>query len=491
MTGDTSLEEPVGLDTIQLYDRNAEEALLATLIMEPDRITDLNLDPGDLYLNIHKIIYRTMLLMANSNITIDNVTLADWLEKDGTLGEIGGPGYIARLIQSSNGFGTSEYVRIIKERSLRREVLESANKLLKVAYGKDLLNGIDQSSLTLINIKNKAYQSQGRSIKAEEPSSWADLAVIMKNITWSWPHWLPNGMVTIIASESGMGKSSLVLRIAGSFILNWDWPDGTPFKGETGKVLWLEAENAQVIHYKRASDWGLPDWAFMNLFDGEKKELDFDINNPEHQNALLIRAHHPDVMLIILDSLSGATMGKGEKDSESIGPLKFLAGLARDTGKPILITHHYRKRNQFDFQGVNLERLRGSSAIVQVARVVWALDKPDPNAIGWLRLQEIKNNLAKFPTPIGVLIEDSGLRFGMAPESPRIETVADKAADLLLALLDKGPIAYNKIEAEFKSAGISEAYVNRAKSRLKIVAVKKAAGWFWSLPARGEVREEY
>ncbi len=58
MTGDTILEDPVGLDTIQLYDRNAEEALLATLIMEPDRITDLDLDPGDLYLNNHKIIYQ-------------------------------------------------------------------------------------------------------------------------------------------------------------------------------------------------------------------------------------------------------------------------------------------------------------------------------------------------------------------------------------------------------------------------------------------------
>jgi hypothetical protein len=90
-------------------------------------------------------------------------------------------------------------------------------------------------------------------------------------------------------------------------------------------------------------------------------------------------------------------------------------------------------------------------------------------------LQEIKNNLAKFPKPIGVLIEDSGLRFGMAPESPKVETVADKAADLLLALLDKGPLAYNKIEAEFKSAGISEASMNRAKSRLKIIAVKKSS----------------
>ena len=95
-----------------------------------------------------------------------------------------------------------------------------------------------------------------------QPSSylltWADMDKILKPITWAWDGWLANGFLTILASESGMGKSGLLLRICGSFLCGDDWPDGQQFEHEIGGVLWCEAEAAQALNLERAKAWGLP-----------------------------------------------------------------------------------------------------------------------------------------------------------------------------------------------------------------------------------------
>ena len=107
-------------------DRDAEDGLLATILIEPDRLADIpNIQAGDFFFVNNKIIFRAIKILENAGIAIDNITVADQLEKEENLSEIGGPGYIARLISSStNGFNTIEYARIVKEKSRKRAALE-------------------------------------------------------------------------------------------------------------------------------------------------------------------------------------------------------------------------------------------------------------------------------------------------------------------------------------------------------------------------------
>ena len=59
--------------------------------------------------------------------------------------------------------------------------------------------------------------------------------------------------------------------------------------------------------------------------------------------------------------------------------------LARDTGKPVLCTHHLRKKGLQDGEAVTLDRLRGSSATVQTARLVWAEEAAEALLLHLLR----------------------------------------------------------------------------------------------------------
>jgi hypothetical protein len=255
------------------------------------------------------------------------------------------------------------------------------------------------------------------------------------------------------------------------------------YRGETGSVLWCEAEAAQAVNLERARAWGLPLERILTPLEDPLQDVKLD--DPSHQAAILQLARRPDVRFVVVDSLRGAHR-RDENSSETIAIVMWLAELARDAGKPVWLTHHLRKKGLSDPAdgSITLDRLRGSSAIVQPTRVIWALDTPDPNNRERKRLSVIKNNLARFPEPIGLVVSESGVTFGDAPEPPRTESQLDRAIDLLQALLAKEPMRSTALKEEAEGAGISWDTMKRAKTKLGVVAVRKAEGWYWSLLAR-------
>ena len=215
-------------------------------------------------------------------------------------------------------------------------------------------------------------------------------------------------------------------------------------------------------------------------------EGDFRLTNRVHVEALAAEAAKPEVKLIIIDSISAAYPAIEKSTEDAMPVMSWLAKLSRDNQKPNILTHHLRKRGIFDGDVVTLDRLRGASAIVQPARLVWAMDNPDPNEKNCKRLSVIKSNLAKYPTPVGLTIGDRGIQFGVAPEAPKKESAVNRAIDLLKALLEDCPRSAKEIEDEFKGAGISESTMNRAKAKLGVISVRNKDGWSWGLPERRE-----
>jgi len=321
--------------------------------------------------------------------------------------------------------------------------------------------------------------------ESERLTSWADAAARIGEISWAWPGWMPNGLLTMLASEPGKGKSALALRIAACFIRGDSWPDGTPFTGEAGSVVWCESEGALSVNVDRARKAGLP---FERLISPLLDPLqEFSIDSPEHIEQLRARAMRPDVRCIILDSLSGATR-QDENSSAMLHSVKLLASIASESGKPFLLLHHLNK-GLSDGDNVHQRQIRGSSAITQTARVIWAIDAPDETDEENRRLAVIKNNLARYASPLGFRISDGGLSFtNDAPRKRRTESAADRAKEFLLSALEHGARRSTDVQQEAEDAGISRRSFFDARDQLGIVKTKQQDGekwvWFMSLPAK-------
>ena len=304
---------------------------------------------------------------------------------------------------------------------------------------------------------------------------------LLGSIQWTWPNWLPKGFLTLIASQPGVGKSGLALRIASSIITGLSWPDGAPYEEELGAVLWCESEAAQAINLSRAVEWNIPlDKLVLPPLEDPITQVRLD--NPDHKEAIKYEASKEDIKLIIVDSLRGCYRGD-ENTSESIEVVMWLAELARDLNKPILLTHHLRKQAGHEKGMITLDRVRGSSAIAQPARVVWGMDAPNSEQTESKRLYVIKSNIGEYPEALGFSITKKGIEFGDAPEEQKKETLLDRAKDNLSALLNKQPQPASFLYNFFEEEGISKRTVERAKQELKVVAFKREGKWFWSLPA--------
>jgi hypothetical protein len=470
------MEEP---DTDRYSSSDAEASLIGCVLINPDIYSTIEISLSDFSIIRHRWIWHAIGQLIEGNTRVDPVTLADQLEKDKKLYEIGGPAYLARLITFPASFiNAPDYVAVIKRYARSSKILELAGRLAKKSNG----NGAELGDIIteLVKLQEKIHPNGAANF-----TTWLDLDGVIGPISWAWQDWLAKGFLNILVGMTGEGKSILSLRVCGSYLLGWSWPDGKPFAGETGNVIWCEAEAAQALNLERAKKWGLPIDKLLNPLGDPL--ADFRLNNQEHKDKLAFMAMRPDVSFIVVDSLSGADP-TAEKSTEDACNVSWLAALARDIQKPIQLTHHLRKRNIFDKEGeVTLDRVRGISTILQFSRLIWALDTPDLAHKENKRLSVIKSNLGKKPAPIGVTIGDHGVTFGDAPQAPHVETIADKAGDMLLALLRKQPMQAAYLEDELEQAGISWRSAQRVKSKLGIVSIKKEDGkWYWSLPPKPE-----
>ena len=314
-------------------------------------------------------------------------------------------------------------------------------------------------------------------------ASWARLDKLLAPLQWDWPGWLPRGFLTVLAAEPGVGKSALCLRLAACYLSRHDWPDGAPFDVRPGPVLWCESEASQFLNLDRARRWQLDLSRILSPLDNPL--YNFKLDRPRQREALLRLANRQDVRFIILDSLRG--LRSPGRHAMPIGELLlYLADIARISGKAVLLTHHLRKQTTVDNNGqVTVDRLLGSGAVAQIARVVWAVDAPDPFDPQHRRLSVIKNNLAPLAPPLGMRISDQGPEFGPAPLPPAaVPSELERAVQFLRLNLAGGPQPFKSLRDDFHAAGFSGPTMRRAKKRLAVVSLRLPGQkeWYWDLP---------
>jgi hypothetical protein len=254
--------------------------------------------------------------------------------------------------------------------------------------------------------------------------SLSEIADALPPITWLWPGWIPEGLISLLGSVPGAGKSYLALDLARRVISGEPFPDGSPVPRPGANVVYVDAEVVPQIISERAQLWHMDISRFYLLSPQDRPFIDF--GQRADRDNLIEMVHRLDPALIVVDSLSSIS-SKGQNSVEDVREvLAFLNNLARDAQSGLLLIHHLRKRGPLPFaNALGIDDFRGSGHIVAVARSVLGLSVvqtgPEPDRNGPRRLELIKSNLARYPPPIGVEFlpqhpKGVVLKYGAPPE---------------------------------------------------------------------------
>jgi len=312
--------------------------------------------------------------------------------------------------------------------------------------------------------------------KLEFPSL-QKIAGSLPPVTWLWPDWIPVGMITLLGSVPGAGKSYVALDLARRIIAAEQFPDGAPIPRPAANVIYVDAEVVPQIINQRAGLWHM-DTSRLFLMQPQDR-LFIDFSEGTDRDTLIEMAYHLDPALIVVDSLSSIS-SKGENNVEDVREvLGFLNMLAKDAQCGLLLIHHLRKRGPVPLLDVlDIDDFRGSGHIIAMARSVLGLSivqtgsQPDRN--GPRRLEVVKTNLARYPEPIGVQFlpqHPTGvlLQYGEPPEQYRQPTKAGECGQWLLKTLQEAgePMKPAEIVALAEEVGFSRAMVYRARRLLE------------------------
>ena len=119
------------------YSIEAEEALLGSIFIKPDVIGDIVeiITPNDFYKNNYRIIFSEMLNVYNTGKIVDALVIKDSLEYQNLLDEIGGEDILYGLTDVvPTAANAVTYAQIIKERSVQRQLIETGERITRMAY---------------------------------------------------------------------------------------------------------------------------------------------------------------------------------------------------------------------------------------------------------------------------------------------------------------------------------------------------------------------
>jgi replicative DNA helicase len=146
----------------------AEQSVLGAVLLDNgalEKALDI-LRAEDFYREGHRTLFGGMRELAAKGEPIDAITICDWLRSRGELEAIGGAAYIAELAACvPTAVNVAHYARIVREKSLAREMASVATRIAGEAY--DAPYGIEDHLIEwAAQVTAVAYQR----VRAPEPS---------------------------------------------------------------------------------------------------------------------------------------------------------------------------------------------------------------------------------------------------------------------------------------------------------------------------------
>jgi replicative DNA helicase len=409
---------------------NAEEAVIGSILINPDSLKRLSLSPDDFYVTRNGVIYAAILSLYRDKKQIDFLTLYEYLDAKKQLTEIGGAPYITKFFNDTpSSLHAEGYAELVMDTSRRRTLLQIFQDGTVKAYDKSsnidlMISDIITRLANKANIQNGAvhiseYVSKvydivsdrhDHPVKAGEVSGIPSGFVDFDNVTDGFH----KGEETILTAEPGLGKSLLAFQMAVNMAMS----------GYPGVVYELEMSGSAVA--KRTLSWmtGTPtrdmdrgsmsDWQpFVGAVEKLEK-LPLYMSEDTRLTTATLRAdlarlrEDKNIEWFVLDYLSLLKDNKGKDDIERTAWLSSeIHGICKDLKLAGLVIHSMNKQGVRENNGSQAD-LSGSVRVIYDADQIIVMQK-DKDLINQVNLHWSKFREGQIPKHGVQLIKRDGL----------------------------------------------------------------------------------
>ncbi len=384
------------------YSIEAEEALLGSIFIKPDIISDVleKIGVDDFYKNNHKIIFSEMLKLYNEGKIIDTLVVINSLKQKDFINEIGGEDIVYDLINVvPTAANAINYAEIIKECSIRRALINTGEEITRMSYRgyEEVEKMLDKAESMIFKIAESKQKKDVISLgematqklkSLDEMSKFKgglrglDSGFIQYNNLTGGFH---GSDLIILAARPAMGKTAFALNLAlnvakkGKHVLVYSLEMGTEQLFD--RLLSIESKvKLTAIKDEKLSD---DDYTALGNASGRLFDLPLYISDSSSVNILEIKAvarrlkaeGKLDFMLIdylqLINPSEGSKKSREQEISEISRSLKIIA---KELNIPILTLSQLSRNveSRVDKRPI-LSDLRESGAIEQDADMVMFL----------------------------------------------------------------------------------------------------------------------
>lgn len=386
-----------------------ERAVLGALMIDKDAFTVISeiVHPETFYEPRNQKIYQAVQTLNMSQKPVDIMTVTEELKKEGTLDDVGGPGYIVELSSHVASSAHIEYhAHVLQQKYLARQLIQFASMIETEAFDEtidiDELMQKAEGKLFELSQKNMAEDYQQIDPIVEEahrilieasntkgltgvPSGYHDL----DRITAGWQR----SDLVIIAGRPAMGKTSFALSIAKNISVDLREPVA---------FFSLEMNRVQLVNRMISNVCSISGTKILNgdLTQDEWERFDNNINKlmgaPLYVDDTpglsvfelrtkarrLVREHQVKIIMIDYLQLMNANGMRFNSRQEEVSTIsRSLKGLAKELDIPILalsqLNRTVEQREGPEGKRPQLSDLRESGAIEQDADMVLFVHRPE------------------------------------------------------------------------------------------------------------------
>ena len=395
------------LGKVPPHDTEAEQAVIGSMLTDKDAIIASieALKEDDFYREDNKTIYSAILNLYNRAEPVDIITLKAELSSLGKLEAVGGLEYLAELPDKvPTTANVDKYIKIVEEKSLLRNLLKTANEIIKLGYDEtqevDLI--MDQAEKRIFETIQSRNQKGYFSIKDILVDTFTELEQLYnqkQHITG-----VPTGFadldyktagfhnsdLILVAARPAMGKSAFALNIASYAATRGNVPVAI-FSLEMSKeqmVNRILCSEAMVDSNKvRTGKIDDEDWTKLAEASGTLSESKIFIDDTPGISIMEIRAKcrklklEQDIGLVVIDYLQlvqGSGKRGASREQEIAEISRSLKILAKEINVPVIaLSQLSRAPEQRPDHRPMLSDLRESGSIEQDADIVMFLYRDD------------------------------------------------------------------------------------------------------------------